>query len=135
MLEYITKKATDCRTNIGNWYYENGTEFSRAIGFGLLVTALTGAGAFSGCRGYASSAEEGLEPLREEFRTECTEENSKYDDVLEGIVDQRDDWLKDNGYRLGCENWTCQRQIDGPDEGSYLAAFNQIFCLGSKPKE
>ncbi|MBU1111318.1 MAG: hypothetical protein ABIG93_04325 [archaeon] len=133
MLEYIAKKAADCRANIGDWYYEHGTEFSRALGLSLGVAALLGIASMS-CKGYVGAAEEGLEPLREEFRTECTEDNYKSGKVLVDILNRRDAWLENNGYKCGCERWECQRMITGPD-GLYRAVFNKKLTCGQKEEK
>jgi len=122
MLEYISKLSREVKFTVAT---------------GLMAIVATGVITVAGFKGYVGPAEEGLEPLRVELRAECNEYNFKHGTVIADMNTKRDDWLTENNYRLGCESWECQRQIDGPDEGSYIAVFNNTWrtCKQRQPKE
>jgi len=112
------------------------TNASKSVKLGIAALAAAGALTISGCQGYVGVAEEGLLPFETEFSENCNKHNYDEGTVLKGIKQERDVWLEENWYKLGCEKWECQRQITGKDKGTYKMAINDIFtCKQRVDKE
>jgi len=110
MIDYI--KATE-------WFHENGSELGRAGGIALVVAALAGAGALSGCKGYVGEGSEGLDPIEANCRQKCEDET--YTRIADGNLDivcikERDEYLLEQSFSLGCEWWICEMDKDNFSE-------------------
>lgn len=78
------------------------------------------------CGDYPERIDKGLKPLKDRFAATCSNKTDRTleNGELDGIIDERDEFLRIHGCNLGYEKWICARDsYNGVHNGSYSAAF------------
>ena len=79
------------------------------IAGGVVTVGIIALTAAFGPRGYVGKAGQELQPLRAEFEAVCRSRTTSTlrDGSLDEILQKRDEFLTQQAFELGCEQWYC----------------------------